>query len=150
MKRMMLLFVLLVGVAANTVRANDDNENVSHRALRAFEQKFPNARLAKWSPLKNGEVYEVTFIYNNERLISYVGTEGEVIAFARNAMNERLPFNVNETIKKKYAGFSMLAAEELVTNNEVSYLFMMENEKKKEYVRINPNGDLTVIRKIKK
>ena len=150
MKRMMLLFVLFVSVAANTVRANDENENVSRRALRAFEQKFPNARLAKWSPLKNGEVYEVTFIYNNERVISYVGTEGEVIAFARNAMNERLPFMVNETLQKEYAGFNILAAEELVTNNDVSYLFTMENEKKKQYVRIHTSGEFSVIRKMKK
>ena len=150
MKRMMLLFVLFVSVAANTVRANDENENVSRRALRAFEQKFPNARLAQWNPLKNGEVYEVTFVYNNERLISYVGIEGEVIAFARNAMNERLPFMVNETLQKEYAGFKMLAAEELVTHNDVSYLFMMENEKKKEYVRIYSNGEYSVIRKMKK
>jgi hypothetical protein len=74
----------------------------------------------------------------------------KVIAFARNAMNERLPFMVNETLQKEYAGFNMLTAEELVTSNDVTYLFMMEKEKKKEYVRIHTNGEFSVVKKIKK
>lgn len=149
MKQMILLVVLFMTVAVSSVHANDD-ENVSRRALKAFNEKFPNARFAKWNELKSSDIYEVTFIYNNERLIGFIGLDGEVIAFARNAMNERLPFVVNETLQKKYAGFRMVSAEELIIDGDVSYLFLMENEKTKVHVRIGTTGEYSLIKRIKK
>ena len=149
MKKISLLIALFATMFGNAVFAIE-NENVNQQVKNTFATRFPNAKEAHWSKLERGNAYQVTFIYNNERLVGFINTDGRMLGFARNFINDKLPFLVNETLEKKYKDYIIKSAEELTMDTEVSYLFTVENDKVNSYIRIYADGSLEVLKKNKK
>jgi hypothetical protein len=150
MKRMIVMMLLIASTAVNVVLATGD-DNISWKAKKTFERKFPGALFAQWSELKETEMYAVRFVYNDQALLAYIDPEGAMIATVRNSDKIYLPFAVNESIKEKYKGFDISkSVEELITTSDVSYVCWVENDKKRILIRVYSNGTSYEIKKEKR
>ncbi|HET9430020.1 MAG TPA: hypothetical protein VFO70_02530, partial [Chitinophagaceae bacterium] len=127
--------------------AYGSDEKVAAKAKKTFEMEFPGALTPKWEKIPNSSAYSVRFVYKNQALVSYIDEDGTVLAIVRCIRSESLPFRINETYDRKYGSYKLSSIEELNSENEISYLFSVENEKEKIYVRIFQNGSFNEIRR---
>ena len=149
MKRIIAVLLLVATLATVNAFATG-GDGVSPRARKIFEKEFPQASYAKWEKINNTELYQVRFVYRDQALLSFIHEDGTVLGTARNIQVNSLPFLANETLNKKFAGYSVLQVEELTTPSGVSYFVIIENEKAKLNLRVFNNGSYTELKKTKK
>lgn len=145
MKRIIMILSLLVCLVFQDVYASD--EKVAAKAKKTFEKEFPGALTPKWEKIPNSSAYLVRFVYKNQALVSYIDEDGTVLAIVRSIRTESLPFRISETFNRKYSSYKQTSIEELNSQNEISYLFSVQNDKEKIYVRIFQNGSVNEIRR---
>ncbi len=146
MKKMFVLFLFFVSVFGKATFANDPL-NITRQAKSTFESEFPNARFAEWRQLKNADVYQVVFVYSDQRVISFIDADGKLLGFARSVFGERLPFHVSDVIAKAYGNCQVLSADVLVMGRDLSYIFSLQNEKFNIVLRLNVDGETELIKK---
>jgi hypothetical protein len=149
MKKMIFLATILVSFFATTLMAND-GEKISKSAKIAFEKEFPHAEYTSWSRIKKHDLYLVRFVQYQEPTIAYIDDRGNIAGVARNASTDELPRTVQKAIKKKYPVSQTLSIDELTIDDEPSYLFTIDQEKTRLYVRVYSNGTIEELKKEKR
>ncbi|HEX7844522.1 MAG TPA: hypothetical protein VF476_01910 [Chitinophagaceae bacterium] len=148
MKRIIVMFALLLNVAGNTVWAAGE-ENVPAPALKTYSKEFPKGKYEQWERVEKTDVYLVRFVENEKGLVAYIKEDGSLLATARLVTRETLPLNIDRIIEKQYSNFQINKIEELITEGSVSYLFSMNDQKSKILLRIFSNGVQQRIKKEK-
>ena len=146
MKKIMFLAVLLMGVFGSTVLASND-EGISREAKKAFHKQFPDAEFVTWSKVKNQEMYMVKFVQDKETQIAYFLEEGDLAVVVRNASTDDMPRSVEKAVKKRYGSSQIRSIEEMTIDDESSYLFTIDKENTRRYVRIFNDGEVSEIKK---
>jgi hypothetical protein len=148
MKKMFLLTVLLVSLFSSSVLAGDD-EKISKNAKAAFEKAFPDAEFVSWNKIKKYDLYLVRFVQYQEPTIAYVDERGDIAGVARNASTDELPLSIQKTMKRKYPVSEVRSIDELTIDDEPSYLFTIDQQKTRFYVRVYSNGIVEELKKEK-
>jgi hypothetical protein len=152
MKKLVLTLVMFVSLlgAAMASGGSTKSEKVNHRVETAFQKEFSGATHVSWDHLKKENIYEAKFIYNHERLHAYFDVDGNIIAIGRFVTESNLPLLLRKNIHERYDEYEVTEVVEYSTNNETSYLVVLENEKSKLVVQGYISGSTSVFKKEKK
>jgi hypothetical protein len=93
-----------------------------------------------WSKVKNQEMYMVKFVQDKETQIAYFLEGGDLAAVVRNASTNDMPRSVEMAVKKRYGSSEIRSIEEVTIDDESSYLFTIDKENTRRYVRIFNDG----------
>jgi hypothetical protein len=148
MKKLLVIAVLFLSVCSYTVKA-EKIEKVNPRLEQAFNKEFAGAQYVRWELIKKENIYQVHFIYNNERLDAFFEADGTLIATGRFIAVSNLPLLISKNISERYSDYQVCEVVECVRGSETSYLVTVENEKAKLVVHVS-GGSSYVFKKEKK
>ena len=152
MKKLVVSFVMFVSVFSAAIASDgtDKRSKTNYRVEAAFKREFAGARSVKWDEIKKANIFQAQFIYNNERLNAYYDVDGTLIATGRFVAVANLPLLVRKNIYQKYGEYTIRDVVEYTTDNETSFLVMLENDKAKLLVQGYMHGGTQVFKKEKK
>ncbi|RYY28030.1 MAG: hypothetical protein EOO04_08970 [Chitinophagaceae bacterium] len=126
MKHRILTLALLLSISITSTFANISNDAVkNYKAANAFKREFTQAQDVKWEETK--EFSKATFKLNDQVMIAYYSTTGELLGVTRNITASQLPLNLLNDVKKNYANSWITDLFEITTNAETSYYVTLED-----------------------
>jgi len=144
-KTFVTLFTLItIGI---TVSLAAPGSNVDPKILSAFQKEFSFAKNVKWE--EEGNLTRVNFSLNDQGIVAWYNSNGELITTARNILYHQLPISVMRSLDKEYAGAGIFGIVEISRNEETWYQVQAEKKGKKYLLKANPSGNITLLKKIK-
>ncbi|GGH62121.1 hypothetical protein HNQ91_001204 [Filimonas zeae] len=145
MKKLLIAAVLTIVVAA-TASAGSFVENAKLEAL--FKAAYPGATHVHYKTV--GDLISVSFMLDHHAMQAFYDIEGEKVAVSKAILFSTLPMRGQEAIKTRYAGYTATEAIEMDSQMEgVCYYISLKNDTRKIVVRLSPNGDLELFKRIK-
>jgi hypothetical protein len=148
MKRILFTLVISLTVLGNYAFAEGD-EFVNFRVREAFKKEFSTAQHIRWQQLKNENIYEAQFIYNNERLCAFFDENGQLLVISRSIAAASLPMLVTKKVNNQYKDYKLQEVLEYVTEGNTRYLLILEKGALRLTVKASPEGDMHVFKKEK-
>lgn len=148
MKKLVVSLAMFVAVFGTALAA--DGGKINYRVEEAFKKEFAGAKSVKWEVIRNAELFQAHFLYNNERLNAFFDAEGNLVATGRFIAVANLPLLLRKNVFQKFKSFQIKDVIEFVQGNETSYLVSIENEKSKLLVHGYANGYSYIFKKEKK
>ena len=148
MKKLVVSLAMFVAVFGTALAA--DGAKIGYRVEEAFKKEFAGAKSVKWEVVRNADLFQAHFIYNNERLNAFYDAEGNLIATGRYVSVANLPLLLRKNVYEKYKGFQVKEVIEYVQGDETSYLISVENEKSKLLVHGYSSGSAYIFKKERK
>ena len=149
MKRFLFTLVVFLAVLGNYSFAGGD-EIVSIKVREAFKKEFSSAQHIRWQRLKNENIYEAQFIYNNERLCAFYDENGQLLVISRSIAAASLPMLVTKKVNKQYKDYKLLEVLEYVSEGNTSYLLILERGSMRLTIQAFPEGNTNVFKKEKR
>jgi len=144
-KTFVTLFTLFtIGI---TVSLAASGSNVDPKILSAFQKEFSFAKNVKWE--EEGNLTRVNFSLNDQGIIAWYNSDGQLITTARNILYHQLPISVMRSLDKEYAGAGIFGIVEISRNEETWYQIQAEKKGKKYLLKANPSGNITWLKNIK-
>ena len=149
-KLFVLLFTLLV-VASSF--ANSPH-NIDEKLLRTFSSSFPHAERVSWQELSN--TYVVSFIENGIRSRIVYQKDGQIVNVIRYYFEESLPVDVRLAAKRSFPANSIKGVVEVSAladsgdHLDTAYYLKMETEHNWMTVKIDSEGNTSVVEKFRK
>ena len=148
MKRILFTLVVSLTVLGNAAFAGGD-EIVSFKVRESFKKEFASAKHIRWQQLKNENIYEAQFIYNNERLCAFFDENGQLLVISRSIAAASLPMLVTKKVNNQYKDYKLQEVFEYVSEGNTSYLLILEKEAVRLTVQAFPEGNTKVFKKEK-
>lgn len=148
MKKMFLILVLVASAITQTVSAAD--EKVSPRLSQALVKEFSGAQAIHWQAFKGKDIYQASFILNNQRLFAFFNGDGELLSIGRYVSEANLPILVSKSIAERFAGFDIKEIVEYTRDGDTQYALVLENSKKIITANAFTDGGIAVVTKKKK
>jgi hypothetical protein len=148
MKKMFLILVLVASAITQTVSAAD--EKVSPRLSQALVKEFSGAQAIHWQAFKGKDIYQASFILNNQRLFAFFNGDGELLSTGRYVAETNLPILVSRAIAARFADFELKEVVEYTRDGDTQYALVLENGKKTILANAYTDGGIAVIQKKKK
>lgn len=149
MKKLLFTLVVSLAVLGNAAFAGGD-EIVSFKVREAFKKEFSTAQHIRWQQLKDENIYEAQFIYNNERLCVFYDENGQLLVISRAIAAASLPMLVSKKISNLYKDYKLQEVLEYVSGGYTSYLLVLEKPSMRLTVQAYPEGDIQIFKKEKK
>jgi len=143
-KIFVLLYSCMIGVSSFASGA----VNINEKLLRSFKERFPNAEQVSWK--ESTETYEVNFVEDGVRSNIVYGKDGAFQSSRRFYQERTLPYYLLINIKKKYAGKKIFGVTEISRVSGIEYYIKLEDARVWTTIRIDEEGDLTVVEKYRK
>lgn len=152
MKKLVLTLVMFASLlgAATASDGSSKKTNVNDRIESAFKKEFAGATSVTWEHIRKHDIYEAKFIFNYERLNAYFDVEGNLIAMGRFVTESNLPLVLRKNIHERFDEYTICEVVEYTTNNETSYLVVLESEKATLVVQGYISGGTSIFKKEKK
>lgn len=122
--------------------------SVDDKLLQTFKESFPNAEQVNWKELP--ETYVVNFFEEGIRSAIIYGKDGSFISSTRYYAERNLPYYILINIKKKYPGKQIFGVTEVSTPSGINYYIKMEDANVWNTFKIDSDGNLTLVEKLKK
>src|SRR4030095_2553474 len=148
MKKMFLILVLVASAITQTVSAAD--EKVSPRLSQALVKEFSGAQAIHWQAFKGKDIYQASFILNNQRLFAFFNSDGELLSTGRYVAQANLPILVNKTIADRFGDYEVKEIVEYTKDGDTQYALVMENAKRTILANAFTDGGIAVVQKKKK
>ncbi len=148
MKKLVVSLAMFVSVLS--VALASDGGKTNYRVKESFDKEFAAAKSVTWELIKNENIYQARFTYNNERLNAFFDADGNLIATGRFISVANLPLLVRKNVFEKYGSYRITDVIEYVQGNQTSYLVSLENEKAKLLVHGYISGATYIFKKEKK
>jgi len=145
-----ILVSLTLAATLITSAFASDNIGVSKKIQDAFKKEFKGAEAANWQEVSRNGVYQVSFVFNQQRLNAYYDTEGTLLATGRYVEQKSLPLLVTRRLTEKYNQYEVAEVIEFTTENETSYIVKLNGEKQNLYIQAYTSGGSIVLKKDKK
>jgi hypothetical protein len=148
MKKFIVLFVAVLTTAA--AFALDPDEKL----LQVFKTSFPNAQEVIWHEFP--ETYIANFTENGIRSKISYRKDGTLVQLTRTYQDQNLPYHINLKVKEQYPGKKIFGVVELLTKSDtenfsiLEYYIKLEDEKTWTTVKVDNDGEMTVVEKYKK
>lgn len=124
-------------------------ENVSKLITSAFNEQFKGVTELNWR--ENQGFYFGYFKQNEQNLAAAYTKEGEFIAFSRQVSIKDLPLEVSGPLLETYKDWTLpTEVTEIVMDGESTYYLSAENKKVIRQLKCYSNGDIEVLKTIKK
>lgn len=149
MKKLIISLLMLMSVMsfANTPETGD---RVSSQLRAALEKEFAGAQYVVWQSLKDHQLYQAKFIYNNEQVNAFFDEDGKLLATGRFIPTGNLPLNIAKKLAADYGRFEVKDAIEYSRQGETSYVIGVENDKHRLVLEAFTSGSVYLFKKVKK
>jgi hypothetical protein len=140
--------ILLTLVIACTASFAFAAPPVSDKVLKLFKDIFPAVQDAKWYEFEN--YYQVYFDKDDVKCRIKYDFDGKIISTVR-YYGESLvcPF-LKAKLAQKFPGKKIFGVTEMTSENEMTYDFVLEDDKSWTQVRSDATGQMSVTEKFKK
>jgi hypothetical protein len=146
MKKLLVISSFFLMIAAGAMAGV--NENVTPQILSSFKKEFSFAENVKWRSADN--IAFATFSISGKWFTAYFHRDGELLATTHNMLFDELPLTVMQAVSKKYHPGDTEGIYEWQSGGETFY-FMTINSKKAEIkIKIFADGQMEVVKKIRK
>lgn len=139
--------ILTLAIAVSTLSAFAGEVKVSEKVLISFNAEFTTATDIEWTVAAN--YYMASFVYNEQHVFAYYGTEGELLGMTRYILQTDLPLSLQKEIKKNYVNYWISDLFEVSKNEGTSYFITLENADIKLVLK-SSGGNWSSFKKIKK
>ena len=146
MKKIFVALFAFLTIGAATSFANEEH-NVDPSILSAFQKEFSFAKDVKWE--MKGEFAQVNFSLNDHGFVAWYNSNAELVSTARNILYMQLPLSVIRALEKNYSGAGFSGIIEITRNGETFYQVNAEKKHKKFLLKAGPDGNITVIKRIR-
>ena len=146
MKKTFVTLLVLLTISITSALAAGKT-GVDPKILSAFQKEFSFAKNVKWE--EEGNLTRVNFSLNDQGIVAWYNSNGELITTARNILYHQLPISVMRSLDKEYAGAGIFGIVEISRNEETWYQVQAEKKGKKYLLKANPSGNITLLKKIK-
>lgn len=143
MKKILLTLVIL-SAAAFTFAAPP----VSEKVLKLFKANFPAVQDAKWYEYEN--YYQVYFDRDDVKCRIKYDFDGKIISTIRYYGESMVCPFLKAKLSQRFPGKKIFGVTEMTSDNEMTYDFVLEDEKGWTQVRSDATGQMTVTEKFKK
>ncbi len=143
MKKIILSFAALL-VAASTVFAGFKPVDPSFD--QSLQQSFRGAKAVNW--INDNGYARATFEYGGSRTLAWFNSNGELLGYVRDLLQQQLPLAVISKLNKKYAGAEVVECYEL--NNALGsfYKVSVKSNGKASKVTFRPDGSIESVEKV--
>lgn len=145
MKKMILTLAIAISSLASFAA---EETTVNATIQNAFNKEFAGATDVAWTIGKNS--YKASFVMNNQRLMAYYTTDGELMGITRNLSSLDLPLNLQSGLKKNYNGYWISDLFEVSNNDGNSYYITLEKADESIVLEASNGGKWSVYKKITK
>jgi len=139
-----LFTILTIGITVSLAHPGTD---VDPKILAAFQKEFSFAKNAKWE--EEGNLARVNFSLNDQGIVAWYNSDGELVTTARNILYNQLPISVMRSLDKEYEGADIFGIVEISRNDETYYQIRADKKGKRFLLKANPSGNIMVLKKIK-
>jgi hypothetical protein len=145
MKKIILSAALLVSIVA---AASASPYEVNKKVLKAFNQTFAKAQDVVWHEYANA--YQANFKQDDIQIRELYDQEGTLIQTIRYYGERQLLPNIVSRLKKKYGNKEIFGVTETSSDDEVSFLVTLKDEKNWYMVKSDAYGNLEQTDKFKR
>ncbi len=146
MKKLLITALFAVTVAVSAFASGTDK--VNYAALSNFKASFKRVSDVSWATAK--DYVKATFILNSVRTEALYTPEGEFIGTNTAVTLDELPVKAKRNFAKKFDGYTVKEAIRFEGYEEGAYFMSAENEKEAVILKVNDNGQVTVMKSAKK
>jgi hypothetical protein len=115
--------------------------------LNGFKKEFSSAENVSWD--KQDEYDKATFVLGGRRVVAYFNSEGKMEGCVRDLFFDQLPLAVMTAVDRKYGSSNVLDIREITNEEGTSYRLTVEVKKKMHRVKVTPDGNISLIEKLK-
>jgi hypothetical protein len=144
MKKIIYLAVLLTGLSATAATPPE----ISEKVLKAFKETFTLAENVTWQELDNN--CQANFKQSDITIHVTYDNDGNLLETIRYYTEKNLPSNILAKLKKKYAGKEIFGVTETTSENEISYIITLKDDKSWYTVKSDPYANLQQTEKFKR
>ena len=145
MKKIILSVTLLVRIVAGAaVTPYDVNEKV----LKAFKETFTLAQNVTWHEYEN--FYQANFSQDEIQVRAQYDEDGSLLKTIRYYGEKQLFPNIVSRLKKKYANREVFGVTETTSENEVSFLITLKDDKNWYVLKSDIYGNFEQTEKFKR
>lgn len=133
--------------SANTT-AHTFNGEPNFKGSDNFAKSFPEAMVKSYET-KDGKT-KVEFTWNGDALEAYYDLNGNLLATSHFLNINNLPMSVKMQVNENYKDYTILQAVEFYhADNGLSYFVMLKKETKGVILQVNPDGGISVAKRLK-
>ena len=143
MKKILLTLVILASVSLAYT-----NPPVSEKVLKIFSNTFPGVENTKWYEYET--YYEAYFDKDDIKCRVRFDLEGKIMNTIRYYGEKTVSPFLKAKISQKYPGKKIFGVTEVNNEDELSYNFVLEDEKNWVHVKSDGTGHMEVTDKFKK
>ena len=144
MKKILVLLLLLSAAATSFATPPSVNEKV----LKVFQEAFPGVENARW--YEYDDYYQVYFDNGDVKCRIKYDLKGQLISTIRYYGEKTVCPFLKAKVTQKFPGKKIFGVTEMNSENEISYEFILEDEKTWTKVTSDATGQMTVTSKFKK
>jgi hypothetical protein len=144
-KTALTALVMLLG----TVAFAGETSNVTETVNASFTKDFAGASHVSWQ--KISDFYFADFKVNDKTVNAAYNEQGELVGTSRRVSKDQLPLAASLAIAKKYDGYELEPSVlELTYEGTTSYYFNVANSKQVLHLKVDANGESTVLNRKKR
>ena len=136
---MKTLNLIVVAFAVISFTACAQKTTAPENVVKAFTQKFPDAKSVKWDK-ENETEWEAEFKLKGEEYSANFSTDGTWKETEHEIETSAIPASVKQILDSEFAGYKIEEAEISETAEGTVYEFGLEKDKTELEVAISPDG----------
>lgn len=145
MKQLLLMAVLLTGLAASATTAPSE---VSEKIKKAFSETFTSAQDVTWHEYES--YTQANFRQDDVQVRAQYDEEGKLLKTIRYYSEKQLLPNIVSKLKKRYAGKEISGVTESSSDEDVSFVINLKDDKNWYIVKADVYGNLQQLEKYKR
>lgn len=145
MKKVLLIAAVLTGLIA---AASPAPSEVNEKVLKAFKETFAKAQAVTWH--EYDEYFQANFKQNEVQIRAQYDAEGKLLRTIRYYGEQQLLPNIVAKLKKKYEGKELIGVTETSSDDEVSFVINLRDDKSWYTVKSDIYGNLQQTEKFKR
>ena len=148
MKKIFLSMTLAIAIIGSAFATPAEKEP-SVTVKMAFAKEFTDVKDVKWALVKDNDVYEASFMFNEDVMQAYFTEDGVFLGTMRLISKSRLPVLAANALAKKYGQAYVVSVYEHGMPEGLDYYVTLSTEKGGLVLKATGNGELTVYKRIK-
>ena len=126
----------------------DPDPDVTKEVEASFKREFAGSQLLAWT--QQGEFYKATFIMAGCRTEAYFTEDGELHGSIRGLFYNQLPLAVITRVDKRFESVEVIDVCEINNGSGTNYRITLDSNEKRYRVKVDSDGNITDIEKLKK
>jgi hypothetical protein len=145
MKKIILSAALLISIAAV---ASVSPAEVNEKVLKAFHETFTKAQDVVWN--EYGNYYQANFKLDEIQVRAQYDENGSLLRTMRYYTEKQLLPNIVSRLRKRYASKEIFGVTEVTSDNEVSFIISLKDDKNWYIVKSDAYANLEQTDKFKR